>query len=318
MFGITFLHPGRLWILIVPAVILFGYIVLTMRPGMGRSGLNRLSRLVPRESAVKRHVSVAAALLSLCSLILAYAQPLRPTLVPRDRATIVVAIDVSKSMQAKDVSPDRLTAAKQGAVEFIGTLPPRFNVSLVTFSGVAQIVVPPTTDRSMLERAINSLQLAPSTAIGEGILQSLEALKLAPPDPEHPDTPAPGAIVLLSDGATNTGTASAYAAQQAKDARVPVYTIAYGTPGGYVVEGNGQRIPVPVNHGELAKIAQISGGKKYAADSLQSLQQVYKTIASVLGQQAGTVEITDRFVFGSLILAVLAALGVMSLAARWP
>ncbi|HDP3827278.1 TPA: VWA domain-containing protein, partial [Pseudomonas aeruginosa] len=191
---------------------------------------------------------------------------------------------VSRSMVATDVEPSRLSAAKTAAKDFLGDLPPRFNVSLVKFAASAQVVVPPTTDRAAVSTAITNLQVLPSTAIGEGIYSSLNALKLVPDDPKHPGQKPPAAIVLLSDGATNVGRPSLEAAKEAGRQHVPVYTIAYGTAGGYVVEG-GQRQPVPVNHYELAAIAKASGGEKFSAESLGQLSDVYKSIAQSVGYE---------------------------------
>ena len=251
------------------------------------------------------------------SLVVAYAQPTALVPVPRERATVVVTIDVSRSMRAQDVAPSRIEAAQEAAKEFVDLLPATFNVSLVTFSGTAAIMSAPTLDRGAVKRAIDSLELAPATAIGEGIFTSLDSLLLAPPDPDNPDEPAPGAIIVLSDGYTNIGRDSATAAQAAKEQGVPVYTIAYGTPGGYVYE-EGVRVPVPVNHAELARVAQISGGKKYAAETVSDLRGIYETLARSVGYDEMEVEVTDRFALYALLLSVLAGSGVISLAARWP
>ncbi len=312
-----FMQPGRLWWLLLVPIIAILYIVLNLRTLPGRRTRSRLDLVLPRDKAWKRHFSVSAALLSLAALVVAYAQPNDFTEVPRDRGTIVVAIDVSRSMEATDVQPNRLDAAKQAAVDFIGLLPARFNVAVVSFSGTPAIVTPPTIDRGMASRAIEGLTLAPSTAISEAIYASLRALELAPPDLDHPDEPAPGAIVLLSDGATNMGRSSSGAAQQAGDQGVPVYTIAYGTPQGYVVEG-GRRQQVPVDNAEMARIAKLSGGKKYSAETKQDLSTVYAAISEAIGYEKVTVEVTGRYAGYSLLFAVLAALGVISLAARWP
>jgi len=260
---------------------------------------------------------LTAALLSLASLVVAYAQPSAYIDVPRDRATVVLTIDVSRSMEATDVSPDRVTAAKQAAESFVDMIPASFNLAVVSFSGTPSIVMPPSTDRGAAKRAIAALQLGPSTAIGEAIYTSLQALSMAPPDPKHPDDPAPGAIVLLSDGATNIGRASSGAAQAAADQGVPVYTIAYGTPGGYVIE-DGRKALVPVNHAELMNIAKTSGGKKFSAETKQDLSEVYQTIARSIGYDKETAEITQRFAGISLLFAIIAGCGVISLAARWP
>ena len=220
-------------------------------------------------------------------------------------------------MVATDVDPSRLSAAKTAAKDFLGDLPPRFNVALVKFAASAQIVVPPTTDRAAVSTAITNLQVMPSTAIGEGIYSSLNALKLVPDDPKRPGQKPPSAIVLLSDGATNVGRPSLEAATDAGREHVPVYTIAYGTAGGYVVEG-GQRQPVPVNHYELAAVAKASDGEKFSAESLGQLSDVYKSIAQSVGYEKVFGEVSDKYVGVALALMVLTAASVVTLCARWP
>lgn len=314
----SFMNPGRLWWLAVPVAVALLYLVLSARRRASHNRNSILRRVLPRDAALKRHLSVLASVLCLAALVVAYARPQAMTRVPRERATVVVTIDVSRSMEATDVSPNRLDAAKSGAKQFVDSLPSAFNVALVTFAGTANVKMPPTTDRTALKTAIDAIQLAPSTAIGEGIYTSLDVLKkLAPQDPDHPDDPAPGAIVLLSDGATNMGRDSADAATEAKKENVPIYTIAYGTSTGYVIE-NGQRQTVAVNHAELSQVAKLSGGKKYSADSMKNLQEVYQTISRQIGYVEEYHEVTDRFAGIALIFAVLAALGVISQAARWP
>ncbi len=317
--ALEFLLPGRLWwLLVVPGIALLYFALATRRSRFtGPSVKSRLDLVIPKDKAWKRHLAVGAACLAIVALVIAYAKPKSEVQVPRDRATIVVAIDVSRSMAAQDVKPDRLKAAQAAAKDFLGMLPERFNVALVAFAGTADLLVPPTTDRGSVARAIDNLKLAPSTAIGDGVYESLDALKLVPPDPKNPKQTAPAAIVLLSDGATNIGKPSLGAAREAKKQGVPVYTIAYGTASGYVVE-NGVRQPVPVNHAELSQVAKESGGKKFSAASASELKSVYEAIAKSVGYETQYKEITDRFVGYALVLAALAALSVMSLAARWP
>lgn len=315
---LEFMRPERLWFLLLVPVIGLLYVALNSRfrptPGRRRT---RLDLVIPKDSAWKRHGAVILALASLTSLVVAWAMPKAYTDVPRDRATVVIAIDVSRSMVATDVQPNRLEAAQAAAQAFTRQLPERFNVALVSFAATAQIVVPPTTDRGAVDRAIQNLEVAPSTAIGESIYTSLDALKLVPPDPKAPKQTAPAAIVLLSDGATNIGRPSLVAAQQARKQSVPIYTIAYGTANGYVVEG-GQRQPVPVNHAELSAVAKASDGKKFAAASRDELEAVYQTIARSVGYEKVYTEVTDKYAGLALLLAVLASLGVISLGARWP
>lgn len=316
---ISFMEPARLWWLLLIPVLLLLYVVLLRRKSTRSRtrGISNLDKVLPRQQAWKRHVAVGAAVLSLAALNVAFAKPSDQVDVPRDRATIVVAIDVSRSMIAEDVQPNRLDAAKAAAKDFLGMLPPRFNVALVAFAGTASVVVAPTTDRGLVSRAVEGLQVAPSTSIGEGIYSSLDALALAPVDPDHPDEPAPGAIVLLSDGFTNIPRYSAPAAQEAKKRGFPIYTIAYGTEDGYVVD-RGRREPVPVNHDELQKVADISGGRKFAAGSASELREVYRNIAQQIGYVKEEQEVTEIYAGYALAFAVLAAVAVISLGARWP
>jgi len=316
---LSFMESGRLWwLVLIPVLVLLYLVLLRRKSNRSRtSGISKLDKVLPKQQAWKRHIAVGAAVLSLAALNVAFAKPSDEVDVPRDRATIVLTLDVSRSMIAEDVDPNRLDAAKAAAKDFLTLLPPRFNVSLVAFAGSASIVVAPTTDRGLVSRAIDNLQVAPSTAIGEGIYSSLDAMALAPPDPNHPDEPAPGAIVLLSDGFTNIGRKSAPAAQEAKNRKLPIYTIAYGTPGGYVMD-QGRREPVPVNHEELQKIADISGGKKFAAGSSGELREVYATIAKAIGFVKVEQEVTEIYTGYALGFALIAALAVISLGARWP
>lgn len=316
---IAFMEPDRLWWLALIPVLLLLYLVLLRRKGVRTRtrGISNLDKVLPKQQAWKRHVAVGAAVLSLAALNVAFAKPADQVDVPRDRATIVVAIDVSRSMIAEDVQPNRLDAAKAAATDFLGKLPPRFNVALVAFAGTASVVVAPTTDRGLVARAIDNLQVAPSTAIGEGIYSALDAMALAPVDPDHPDEPAPGAIVLLSDGYTNIGRRSATAAQEAKKRGIPIYAIAYGTEDGYVVDG-GRREPVPVNHEELQRVADLSGGKKFSAGSSGELREVYAAIAKSIGYVKEEQEVTEIYTGYALGFAVLAAIAVISLGARWP
>jgi Ca-activated chloride channel family protein len=315
-----FMRPERLWWLVLIPVLIGLYLVLIQRRrsrARGGVGIRGLEKVLPKQQAWKRHVAVGAAILALGALNVAFAQPKGEVLVPRDRATVVIALDVSRSMMATDVQPDRMDAAKAAAIDFVNIMPPGFNVALVRFAGTAAVVVPPTTDHAMVTAAIQNLEVAPSTAIGDGIFAALDAIAQAPPDPNRPDDVAPGAIVLLSDGSTNSGRPSGDAAKAAKDQKIPIYTIAYGTDYGYV-ESNGQRQPVPVDHYELQQIANISGGKKFAAGSSAQLKEVYSAIAHEVGMVKQSQEVTELFAGIALLFAVVAALSLASLAARWP
>jgi Ca-activated chloride channel family protein len=280
-------------------------------------GRTMLDLVIPKESPWRRHVAVGLSILSLLTLTLAFAKPKDQVSVPRERATIVVTIDVSLSMEATDVEPNRIEAAKTAAAAFVTSLPPKFNVALVSFAGSATTLVPPTLDRGAVTAAIEALQPQQSTAIGEGIYTSLAALTQVPADPKAPQASVPARIVLLSDGKTQVGRPSDQAARAAREQKVPIYTIAYGTADGYI-DISGRREPVPVDRAELIRIAKISGGESYEAKSAGELRQVYKDIGSSVGKEKVDQEVTSRYAGFGLGFAILAALGMISLGARWP
>lgn len=317
---IAFLSPERLLILLVIPVLVLAYIFASRRKnrrGMRFTNTSMLDVVVPRQSQWRRHLAVALSLLSLITLTAAFARPKTEVDVPRERATVVLVLDASLSMQATDVQPTRLDAAKQAANDFVTELPEKYNVSVVSMAGASSILVPPTTAHNTVETAINSIQLQESTAIGEGIATALSALQQAPKDPKNPQSIAPGAIVLLSDGSNTAGRSPQQAAAAAKTAKVPIYTIAYGTENGYV-DLDGKREPVPVNHEEMQEIAQLSDGDYFAAATPDQLKKVYQNIGSEVGYEKADREVTSRFAGYGLALAVLAALGAISLGARWP
>jgi Ca-activated chloride channel family protein len=317
---LAFLAPDRLFILLAIPLLIAAYIFASRRKnrrGMRFTNTSMLAVVVPKQSQWRRHVAVALSLLSLVTLTAAFARPKTVVEVPRERATVVLVIDASLSMQATDVTPNRLAAAKAAAVQFVKELPERYNVSVVSMAGSASVLVPPTLAHNTVENAINGIQLQESTAIGEGIVAAMRALEQAPKDPKNPNSAAPGAFVLLSDGSNTTGRAPQQAAAQARDAKVPIYTIAYGTENGYV-DLDGKRQLVPVDHAQMQQIAQISGGEYFKAATADQLKRVYENIGSAVGYEKANREVTSRFAGYGLAFAVLAALGAISLGARWP
>ena len=316
---LSFMEPVRLWWLLLIPVLVGAYLGLVNRKRKRNAKIAQtmFDLVIPRDRTWLRHVAVGLSILSLLTLTVAYAKPKGEVSVQRERATIVVTIDVSLSMEATDVSPNRLDAAKSAAEDFVNSLPPKFNVSVVSFAGTATTLVPPTQDRGAVTAAIQGLQPKASTAIGEGIYTSLAALAQVPPDPSDPKAVAPARIVLLSDGKTQIGRPSDEAAQQAKVQQVPIYTIAYGTPDGYIDIG-GRREPVPVDRAELNRVSRISGGTAYTATSANQLKEVYADIGSSVGTEKVDQEVTSRYAGFGLAFAILAALGMVSLGARWP
>lgn len=316
---LSFLEPARLWLLLLVPLLVGLYVLMVRRKRMRRQAMSQtmFDLVIPRDRTWLRHLAVGLSILSLITLTMAFAKPKDEVSVPRERATIVVTIDVSLSMMATDVEPNRLDAAKAAAVQFVNSLPPKFNVSLVSFAASATTLVPPTLDRGAVTAAIETLRPQPSTAIGEGIYTSLAALAQVPPDPTDPDAVVPGRIVLLSDGKTQVGRGSDEAARAAAAQSVPIYTIAYGTEGGYI-DVQGRREPVPVDKAELARVSRISGGEAYTAGSAGELKEVYRDIGSSVGKEKVDREVTSRYAGFGLAFAILAAIGMVSLGARWP
>ena len=317
---LAFGSPDRLLILLVIPLLIVAYIIASHRKnrrGMRFTNTSMLDVVVPKHSQWRRHLAVALSLLSLITLTAAFARPKTQVDVPRERATVVVVIDASLSMEATDVNPDRLSAAKQAAVAFVKSLPEKYNVAVVSMSGNPNILVPPTLAHNTVENAINTIKLQESTAIGESIITALRALEQAPKDPANPEAIAPGAIVMLSDGTNTAGRAPQQAAAEARAAKVPIYTIAYGTENGYV-DLDGKREPVPVDHELMQEIAELSGGKYFSAATPDQLKTVYNNIGSQVGYEKADREVTARFAGYGLAFAVLAALGAISLGARWP
>jgi Ca-activated chloride channel family protein len=317
---LAFLSPDRLFILLVIPVLVAAYIFAILRKnrrGMRFTNTSMLDVVVPKQSQWRRHLAVALSLLSLITLTAAFARPKTQVDVPRERATIVIVIDASLSMEATDVKPNRLAAAKQAAIAFVQSLPDKYNVAIVSLSGNPNILVPPTTAHSTVENAINTITLQESTAIGEGIVTALRALEQAPKDRSNPDAIAPGAIVMLSDGTNTAGRSPQQAAAEARSAKVPVYTIAYGTENGFV-DLDGKREPVPVDHDLMQEIAELTRGEYFSAATPDQLKKVYENIGSEVGYEKADREVTARFAGYGLAFAVLAALGAISLGARWP
>lgn len=314
----SFLAPERLWLLLAVVALVVAYVVLQRRRptyAVRFTELELLASLVPRSAAWRRHLPAGLLLLSLVALTGAFARPEMDVQVPRERATVVVALDTSISMEALDVEPNRISAARASAKAFVQGLPERFNVGLVSFSGSASVVVPATQDHELVVRAVDALQLGPSTAIGEAVFASLEAVRSVPGEPGQ--DPPPARIVLLSDGTNTVGREVSNAAQAAAEAGVPVSTIAYGTPDG-VVEVQGETIPVPVDVPALARLAQATGGSSFTAESGEELAAVYDDIGSQVGTRTERREVTAAVTGVALALAVAAAVASLAWGARLP
>ena len=312
--ALDFSAPDRLWLLAAAAGLAVAYLVMQVRRSRDAAKFAApalLPLLVPGKAPWWRHVVAVVFAAGLVLATVAAAEPTVPGSAARQQATVMLGIDTSDSMKATDVSPSRLAAAEAQARAFIEGLPAEFSVGIVTVDATAKVLVAPTTDHQAAEVALGRLVTSPGTALGEAIFTALAALPTGtvPAAGASSDSAkAPAArIVLLSDGTSTTGRPDAEGIAAAKAARVPVSTIAIGTPHASV-ESAGQTVDVPVDPTALKAIADGTGGKFFQAVSADQLRQVYSDINADV-----TVVPIDRgvavwFAAAALLLLLVASL----------
>ena len=307
------------------------------------TNLDLLANLATKRPAWRRHLPPVLYLAAIAALLIGLARPTLVVPVPREDATVILAMDVSGSMRATDVSPSRLAAAKESALSFIDQLPDNVRVGIVSFASEPVTLVSPTADRAQLKVAIDGLIARDGTAMGDALMQVLDiAEKIQADAPEAPDattapeatTPAasadPGssaapklptdqpsnqplvAAILLSDGANSVGKAQPLeAAQRAKTLGVPIYTIALGTPNGSVTVqdqfGQTQTLDVPPDTATLKQIASTTGATAFDAPTAKDLASVYDNLQSRIGYTEERQEVTFALVAAGLLLVVLGA-----------
>jgi Ca-activated chloride channel family protein len=304
---IRFLAPW--WLLtVLPVLLAAGFYVLRQfrrrQYAMRFTNVDLLRTLAPRGLGWRRHLSALAFLLSLLGLSLAIARPSVDQKEPLERATVILAIDVSLSMEADDVSPTRIEAAQEAAKSFVKELPASYNLGLVSFAKSANVLVSPTKDRDQVIAGIDGLQLAEATATGEAVFTSLDAIKSVPADGAAGAPPA--RIVLLSDGYRTSGRSIEEAATAASQANVPVSTIAFGTDQG-VVDIRGALQRVPVDRVSLQELADKTKGYYYQAASVSELKKVYEDMGSSIGHRVQPREVTQWYAGFALLSGLCAA-----------
>jgi Ca-activated chloride channel family protein len=288
----------------------------------------------------RQYVPLVLFLFALAALCVGVARPQRTTLVPRDRATVILVVDVSRSMEAKDVKPSRIGAAQQALRTFLERVPTRLQIGLIAFAGEPAVAVPPTADHQLVREALDTIRWFPSfggTAIGDALAEAVrigqqavnsQTGNLASVTAAAPESGTKGlvSILFLSDGAQTRGELEPLqGAERARAAGIPVYTIALGTPNGVLdfgprppsggfpgpnPGGPGRRVPVPPDPTTLRAIANRTGGQFFAARTSDSLQAAYKKLGSRLGRKPGRTEITYAFLLGAA--GLLVAAGVLS------
>lgn len=343
------LWPGFLLLLVLIPILIGIYIWMLRRRrryAVRFSSLSLVRAALPQQSQWRRHLPFALFLLALISLMMALSRPVAIASVPAGQAIIMLAMDVSRSMCSTDITPNRLLAAEEAALSFIADQPASTQIGVVAFSGFAQLVQPPTTDQEILEDAILSLRTGRRTGIGNGILESLDAIAevddtVAPtvrttadiaPTPVPSGAYAPSIIVLLTDGANNVGVEPLDAAQQAVDRGVRVYTIGFGTERGGMMNCGGLGGSEPFRGGNdpfgggggggfrrgideetLQQVADMTGAAYYAPESTDELQAVFENLPTSLIMRHETTEVSFIFAALGALLSVLA----MGLALLW-
>jgi Ca-activated chloride channel family protein len=347
----SLLWPGFLYLLLLIPLSVAVYILSLRRRrrfAVRYSSLSLVREAAKGQSWLRRHFPFVLFLLALTSLVFALARPVATVLIPSNKATVILAIDVSRSMCSTDIPPNRLEVAKDAALSFIRNNSSGRQVGIVAFAGFAELIQPPTTDLKLLENAITYLTPARRTAIGSAILRSLDAIaevdnRVAPSELKSADqaTPpqtskedfVPHIIVLLTDGASNAGPLPISAAEQAVERHVRVYTIGFGTTnnsapmtcgdddpfgGGFGPNfggggGLGGGFRREIDEATLTQIADMTGGKYYLASTASELQDVFENLPTYVIATRQTTEISVFFTAFAVLLTILA----MTLAFLW-
>ena len=311
----TFAWPIALLGLLLVPVLVLAYVWSERRRTSAQARFGNpdlLPNVVDRAPGRLRALPVVLLLIALGAMIVGVARPHATVSVPREEATVVLAIDVSRSMKATDVEPTRLDAARTAARTFLAEVPEKFRVGVVSFASRAVVGVAPTEDRALVEAALDSLVPGEGTAIGDAVALSVQVgQQEATAEEEAP----PRAILLISDGARDGGRIEpAEAAATAKERSVPVYSVLVGTQDGVIEEtltgGLRRIIRVPPSPQTLEQISSTTGGEFFAALDNEELSRVYEDLGSRLGEREESREITDLFAAAAVVLLLVA--GTMS------
>jgi len=313
----TFTWPIALLGLLLVPVLVLAYVWSERRRTKAQARFGNpdlLPNLVDRAPGRLRALPVVLLLIALGAMIAGVARPHATVSVPREEATVVLAMDVSRSMKATDVEPTRLDAARTAAKTFLAEVPEKFRVGVVSFASRAVVGVAPTEDRTLVEAALDSLTPGEGTAIGDAVALSVQVGQQEATAEEEAEAP-PRAVLLISDGARDGGRIEpAEAAATAKERGVPVYSVLVGTQNGVIEEtltgGLRRIIRVPPNPQTLEQISSTTGGQFFAALDSEELSRVYEDLGSRLGKRDESREITDLFAAAAAVLLLVA--GTMS------
>lgn len=336
----TFLWPEMLSLLLAVPFIVAAYVFILHRKkqaALRYASLNMVKEAMGAGGRFRRHVPPLLFLLALVAMIVAVARPAAVVTLPSEHKTVILAMDVSGSMRAEDVEPNRLAAAQSAARTFISEQPPTARIGVVAFAGTALLVQPPTLIREDVLAAIDRFQLQRATAIGSGILVSLKAIfpdaefdlhssnprldaqhrlpstqareaEKPAPQPVPPGSYASAAIILLTDGQTTTGPDPIEAARMAAERGVRVFTVGVGTKDGEIVRGDGWAMHVSLDEESLRTIADMTRGEYFHAGTATDLKRVYQALNARLVLEKKATEITALFSAAAAIMALLSGL----------
>jgi Ca-activated chloride channel family protein len=319
----SFASPLALWSLVLVPLAAAVYIWLQRRRVRGASEFVSpalFPNVVDQVPGWRRHLPIALLLLAVATMLVGFARPHATISERSEEATVVLAIDTSRSMGAKDVAPTRLAAAQASARRFLAGVPKRYRVAVVAFSSQPQVVSAPTTDRAFVTTAINDLRVGQGTALGDGLANAIQVATGRPAGKKAPagSKPAPSAILVISDGAQDGGLVQIpEAIKRARAAKIPIFTALLGTPDGIVniplVGGYNEQVRVPTNPGAMRTVALQTGGKYYAAPTQADLSSVYRDLKSRLGHTNKDEEITVAFAAAGALLLLAGSM----LSALW-
>lgn len=320
-----FLSPERLYALAIPAALAATYVISQARRrryALRFTTIDLLDEVAPDRPGWRRHVAALGVLLAIVVATLAFARPVVAGEIKQAQQIVVLAIDMSLSMQAEDVAPSRMEAAREAAATFLDTVPEGVAVGVVGFDGRARLLISPTTRLDAVRRTIErENDLGEGTAIGEAVFLGLDAIEdaVARVENEDADDGKPvGTLVLLSDGDTTMGRPNDEAASEARARNVPVHTIAFGTDEGFIDDPLTGRIPVPVNRQALEQLAFQTDGRSLTAVTAAQLSQVYEDLGRSVQVEVVRTEVTEWFTGATLLLLALAGAASLAWFGRLP
>jgi len=337
----TFLWPYMLWLLLFVPVLVLAYLYILKRrkkTAIRYASLTMVREAMEPRHSYRRHIPPVLFLLGITTILMAIARPTAEITLPTERDTIVLAMDISGSMRAADVIPDRITASQEAAIAFINEQPRTTNIGVVAFAGTAMLVQQPTLDRELVISAIDRFQLQRGTNIGGAILISLQTLfpearfemssrdfwsgrqpRGTPlgegangddPDftPVEPGSFASAAIVLLTDGQATTGPDPIEIARMAADRGIRVFTVGFGSQDGEIVGFGGRSMRVQLDEETLRQVAEITRGRYFHAGTASDLSEVYRELTTEFIMETQRTEITAFFSAAAAMFVLISAL----------